>query len=200
MVKRTLAGEHIFPGAAPAVEVEHIMSAHSGHINKHSATPSNRWSIEPGYHYRACRYCSDTAHYAGKAAHSFNKAGVCTVCGYKNGAVIEGFDTNTFSVSFPYYACQQNYYVYCDIHDESGENRVLSDRVKINADHNYTKAIKTMVDGDRSNTFTDKFDGKSFTYVHSSGHYLYCVGCYNRGISIENLLRRLAVQYEKQGE
>ena len=249
--------------------MEHIASAHPGHINKHSATPSNRWSIEPGYHYRACRYCSDTAHYTGKAAHSFNKAGVCTVCGYKNGAVIyitrqptdakvrisdpyagaeskynpanntvrftvkaqgnsqilycwhvvveysngktvdyaadnwdylkdekkngaviEGFDTNTLSVSVPYYACQQNYYVYCDIHDESGENRVLSDRVKINADHNYAKAIKTMVDGDRANTFTDKFDGKSFTYVHSSGHYLYCSGCYYSDMDMDDVPRR----------
>lgn len=65
---------------------EHVKDKHSGYTNKHSAAPSNRWSIDANNHYRACRYCSDASHVSEKAAHTYDKNGVCTVCAYKNGA------------------------------------------------------------------------------------------------------------------
>lgn len=46
----------------------------------HSATPQNSWEISETHHWRACRFCSDASHIANKAAHVYDKYGVCTVC------------------------------------------------------------------------------------------------------------------------
>ena len=58
----------------------HIASAHKNATGSHTATPQNSWEISETHHWRACRYCDAVNHISNKAAHTFDKYGVCTVC------------------------------------------------------------------------------------------------------------------------
>ena len=56
------------------------------YINDHNAMPSIRWSYDKNVHYHECRFCESEEHYTSKAAHTFDKNGVCTVCGSHSGS------------------------------------------------------------------------------------------------------------------
>ncbi len=58
----------------------HIASAHKNAAGSHNATPQNSWEISETHHWRACRFCSDSKHVTSKAAHTYDKYGICTVC------------------------------------------------------------------------------------------------------------------------
>ena len=58
----------------------HIASAHKNAAGSHTATPQNSWEISETHHWRACRFCSDSKHVTSKAAHTYDKYGICTVC------------------------------------------------------------------------------------------------------------------------
>ncbi len=61
---------------------EHFKAYHAGYIDGHTATPANTWSFNASYHFKECKYCDESAHYTSKAAHTLDKNGNCTVCGY----------------------------------------------------------------------------------------------------------------------
>ena len=56
------------------------------YTDDHDATPSIRWSYDKKVHYHECRFCESEEHYTSKAAHTFDKNGVCTVCGSHAGS------------------------------------------------------------------------------------------------------------------
>lgn len=58
----------------------HIASEHGDASPSYTATPQNSWEMDTNYHWRACRFCDSTNHYQNKAAHAYDKYGVCTVC------------------------------------------------------------------------------------------------------------------------
>ncbi len=60
----------------------HFSALHAGYSGSHSAKPASAWSMDESFHWHACRYCEDEAHFSDKAAHSFDDDGFCTVCGY----------------------------------------------------------------------------------------------------------------------
>ena len=66
----------------------HIASKHINADSNHSATPKNSWEMDSNNHWRACRFCDDASHYKNKAAHVYNKYGICTVCGFDSQAII----------------------------------------------------------------------------------------------------------------
>ena len=60
----------------------HIASAHLGADGAHSATPRNSWEISDTQHWRACRFCEESGHFTSKSSHTYDKYGICTVCGF----------------------------------------------------------------------------------------------------------------------
>ena len=69
---------------------EHLETVHSedGVIGPHTAKPQNVWSMDETYHWHGCRLCNEDAHITDKANHDYDKYGVCTVCGFKQGAAV----------------------------------------------------------------------------------------------------------------
>ena len=69
---------------------EHLNTFHSedGEIGPHSAKPQIVWSMDGTDHWRGCRLCSEDAHITDKANHTYDKYGVCTVCGFRQGAPV----------------------------------------------------------------------------------------------------------------
>ncbi len=67
---------------------EHMSSVHGVTFEGHSATASSAWSLDDTYHWHDCRICGESNHITGKAKHSYNEYGVCTVCGYSADAAI----------------------------------------------------------------------------------------------------------------
>ena len=58
----------------------HLASVHFNVNGTHTATPKNSWELDDNYHWHACRFCDDASHYKNKAAHVYDKYGICTVC------------------------------------------------------------------------------------------------------------------------
>ncbi len=67
---------------------EHIASAHANADGSHTATPQSGWEISDTHHWRACRFCGESAHISNKAAHTYDKYGICTVCNFDSQQVI----------------------------------------------------------------------------------------------------------------
>ena len=69
---------------------EHLDTVHSedGEIGEHDARPQNVWSMDGTDHWHGCRLCNEDAHITDKANHTYDKYGVCTVCGFKQGAPV----------------------------------------------------------------------------------------------------------------
>lgn len=67
---------------------EHIASAHANAGGSHTATPKSDWEMNENEHWRMCRYCDDAGHITGKGAHTYDKYGICTSCGYDSQKVI----------------------------------------------------------------------------------------------------------------
>ena len=64
----------------------HLKAKHAGASGSHSsATPQTMWSTDATYHWKDCKYCANTAHITNKAKHTYNKYGICTVCGFDKG-------------------------------------------------------------------------------------------------------------------
>ena len=60
----------------------HIAADHGNAGGVHSISPQSSWEISETHHWRACRFCNDASHHSNKAAHTYDKYGVCTVCGF----------------------------------------------------------------------------------------------------------------------
>lgn len=60
----------------------HIASAHVNADGSHTATPQSSWEISDTHHWRGCRFCDAAGHISNKAAHVFDKYGICTVCNF----------------------------------------------------------------------------------------------------------------------
>ena len=69
---------------------EHLDTVHSedGEIGAHDPKPQNVWSMDGTDHWHGCRLCNEDAHITDKANHTYDKYGVCTVCGFKQGAAV----------------------------------------------------------------------------------------------------------------
>ena len=69
---------------------EHLDTVHSedGEIGAHDPKPQIVWSMDGTDHWRGCRLCSEDAHITDKANHTYDKYGVCTVCGFRQGAPV----------------------------------------------------------------------------------------------------------------
>ena len=69
---------------------KHLDTVHSedGEIGEHAARPQNVWSMDGTDHWHGCRLCNEDAHITDKANHTYDKYGVCTVCGFKQGAAV----------------------------------------------------------------------------------------------------------------
>lgn len=69
---------------------EHLDTVHSedGEIGAHDPKPQNVWSMDGTDHWHGCRLCNEDAHITDKANHTYDKYGVCTVCGFKQGASV----------------------------------------------------------------------------------------------------------------
>ena len=74
---------------APDFE-DHLATDHpeGGEIGEHAAKPQNVWSMDGTDHWHGCRLCSEPEHITDKANHTYDKYGVCTVCGFKQGAPV----------------------------------------------------------------------------------------------------------------
>ena len=59
---------------------KHIASVHLNAGGSHAATPKNSWEISDTHHWRDCRYCDAAGHISNKAAHVYDKYGICTIC------------------------------------------------------------------------------------------------------------------------
>lgn len=106
------------------------------------------------------------------------------------GARIEGYFSNTLTITVPYYACHRNYYVYCVVSDKNNKNKVASEKVKINADHIYSTAVKKLAESNPKRDFSDNFGGKTLTYRHSNGHRYVCSGCWFDDIDMDDVAVR----------
>ena len=69
---------------------EHLKTEHleDGEIGEHDPKPQNVWSMDGTDHWHGCRLCNEDAHITDKANHTYDKYGVCTVCGFKQGAAV----------------------------------------------------------------------------------------------------------------
>ena len=66
---------------------KHIETAHKN-AGPHSATPQKTWEMNETHHWSACRFCGEASHITGKAAHTFDNYGICTVCRFDSQQVI----------------------------------------------------------------------------------------------------------------
>ena len=66
----------------------HFSTVHADFIDTHSASPSNTFSYDADWHWRACRFCDEASHRTGKTAHTFNANGKCITCGYQAGTSV----------------------------------------------------------------------------------------------------------------
>ncbi|MBE6924948.1 MAG: hypothetical protein E7466_06935 [Ruminococcaceae bacterium] len=66
---------------------EHFEESHTVSDSGHSARPSAAWLWDNTYHWHACAYCEDSAHYTSMGKHSYSN-GICTVCGHVKDAKI----------------------------------------------------------------------------------------------------------------
>lgn len=60
----------------------HIAQFHGNADGSHSATPQNTWDMSTTQHWHSCRFCDDAIHITSKANHSYDKYGICKVCGF----------------------------------------------------------------------------------------------------------------------
>lgn len=67
---------------------EHLETAHSGKTEHTAKKPESKWSYDESYHWHACALCNREDHISGKAIHTFDKYGKCTVCGYQKDSAI----------------------------------------------------------------------------------------------------------------
>ena len=66
---------------------EHIENSHKN-AGPHSASPQKTWEMNETHHWRACRFCGESSHITGKASHTFDNYGICTVCKFDSQQVI----------------------------------------------------------------------------------------------------------------
>ena len=67
----------------------HIAAEHMGAAGgSHTASAQSCWEVSDTHHWRPCRFCDSASHYSNKAAHSYDKYGICTVCNYDSQKVI----------------------------------------------------------------------------------------------------------------
>ena len=68
---------------------EHFNENHTESENTHSIRTSDAWSFDGTYHWHQCVYCDDSTHTTGKANHTYDATGKCTVCYYVKDAKIQ---------------------------------------------------------------------------------------------------------------
>ena len=66
----------------------HIRDDHANADGSHSASPRKTWEMNESYHWKVCRFCDEDNHITGKAAHTYDKYGICTVCHFDSQQVI----------------------------------------------------------------------------------------------------------------
>ena len=68
---------------------EHYKEFHEGAEGSHNARARADWEWDPSNHWHKCLYCDEAGHFSGKGAHTYDKNGKCTVCGYYKDAKIQ---------------------------------------------------------------------------------------------------------------
>ena len=65
---------------------DHFAENHADFSGGHAPKASSAWSMDENEHWHACRYCDEAEHVTGRASHSFDTRGICTVCGFNRDA------------------------------------------------------------------------------------------------------------------